>query len=200
MGTRVSTKRWNKGGCSRFCEMVPGELGNAGWPPIEVRGVGCPLTLKLRWMRLHSLRERRLATPGRLELPACGLGNRCSILLSYGVAPEKQILRTGWRRNRPRGHCAARPVWKTQKRRAPKGKRRRSMLRSAPSLVRNADDDGEDRGSHENCRPGRDGACRFGSFERAGGEFAAGGTDRFGRLAAARHRRRLKGWITWTDR
>src|SRR3954467_3807655 len=29
-----------------------------------------------------------MVTPGRLELPAYGLGNRRSILLSYGVTPE----------------------------------------------------------------------------------------------------------------
>ncbi len=27
-----------------------------------------------------------LASPERLELPTCGLGNRCSVLLSYGDA------------------------------------------------------------------------------------------------------------------
>lgn len=27
-----------------------------------------------------------LAIPGRLELPTFGLGNRCSVLLSYGTA------------------------------------------------------------------------------------------------------------------
>src|SRR3954471_1203464 len=34
----------------------------------------------------HSWDCRMLVTPGRLELPAYGLGNRRSILLSYGVA------------------------------------------------------------------------------------------------------------------
>ena len=34
-----------------------------------------------------------VVTPGRLELPAYGLGNRRSILLSYGVAQElRQLL------------------------------------------------------------------------------------------------------------
>ena len=28
----------------------------------------------------------KLAIPGRLELPTFGLGNRCSVLLSYGTA------------------------------------------------------------------------------------------------------------------
>jgi hypothetical protein len=27
----------------------------------------------------------RMVTPGRFELPTCGLGNRCSIHLSYGA-------------------------------------------------------------------------------------------------------------------
>ena len=33
-------------------------------------------------------REGSVAVPGRLELPTFGLGNRCSILLSYGTAPR----------------------------------------------------------------------------------------------------------------
>jgi hypothetical protein len=39
------------------------------------------------WMRI--LQEiGKMVTPGRLELPAYGLGNRRSILLSYGVMAE----------------------------------------------------------------------------------------------------------------
>jgi hypothetical protein len=34
-----------------------------------------------------------MVTPGRLELPAYGLGNRRSILLSYGVTQLDQLLR-----------------------------------------------------------------------------------------------------------
>jgi hypothetical protein len=30
-------------------------------------------------------REKTMAVPGRLELPTFGLGNRCSIRLSYGT-------------------------------------------------------------------------------------------------------------------
>ena len=38
-------------------------------------------------MRLGVVYIRRLAPRERLELPTCGLGNRCSVLLSYrGVA------------------------------------------------------------------------------------------------------------------
>src|ERR1019366_4611679 len=29
--------------------------------------------------------DQRMVTPGRFELPTCGLGNRCSIHLSYGA-------------------------------------------------------------------------------------------------------------------
>ena len=35
----------------------------------------------------------KMVTPGRLELPALGLGNRCSIRLSYGVAGA---MHTAW--------------------------------------------------------------------------------------------------------
>jgi hypothetical protein len=37
----------------------------------------------------------RMVTPGRLELPAYGLGNRRSILLSYGVPGEFQHFHPG---------------------------------------------------------------------------------------------------------
>ena len=39
----------------------------------------------------------RLATPGRLELPAYGLGNRRSILLSYGVCGYSNFFRSSFR-------------------------------------------------------------------------------------------------------
>src|SRR5262245_7767185 len=35
-----------------------------------------------------------LAVPGRLELPTFGLGNRCSIRLSYGTASWRETTRT----------------------------------------------------------------------------------------------------------
>lgn len=41
--------------------------------------------------QLWRFRGEELATPGRLELPAYGLGNRRSILLSYGVAGYSDI-------------------------------------------------------------------------------------------------------------
>jgi hypothetical protein len=47
---------------------------------------------------LSDLRQQagKLVTPGRLELPAYGLGNRRSIRLSYGVTPRniRELART----------------------------------------------------------------------------------------------------------
>jgi hypothetical protein len=50
-----------------------------------------------------------LATPGRLELPAYGLGNRRSILLSYGVATNDQYRIRFPRRNRDVADLARSP-------------------------------------------------------------------------------------------
>ena len=50
--------------------------------------------------------QRRLAVPGRLELPTFGLGNRCSILLSYGT---RLILRVFFKEAR-KGHPVFAPT------------------------------------------------------------------------------------------
>jgi hypothetical protein len=34
----------------------------------------------------------RMVAPGRVELPTFGLGNRCSIHLSYGAKAERTII------------------------------------------------------------------------------------------------------------
>jgi len=45
------------------------------------------------WQAAVRLRQQtgKVVTPGRLELPAYGLGNRRSILLSYGVSPAAEM-------------------------------------------------------------------------------------------------------------
>ena len=55
-------------------------------PLVEVRP-GLPVGLRSGHLLWH-LRQHTgdMVTPGRLELPAYGLGNRRSILLSYGVS------------------------------------------------------------------------------------------------------------------
>jgi hypothetical protein len=45
----------------------------------------------MRGQHIH----RCVAVPGRLELPTFGLGNRCSIRLSYGTARGAMYHRTG---------------------------------------------------------------------------------------------------------
>jgi hypothetical protein len=48
--------------------------------------------LLLQGAVLHDLQTRTMVAPGRFELPTSGLGNRCSIQLSYGAMSGKYSL------------------------------------------------------------------------------------------------------------
>ena len=68
---------------------------------------GCGRQVKNSWTgnaNKVAVTELCVVTPGRFELPTCGLGNRCSIHLSYGAT-------SGWERarRRPSGPRSAVP-------------------------------------------------------------------------------------------
>jgi hypothetical protein len=54
-------------------------------PPAASMGATTGINGALAYVRTLRSLAKSLVTPGRLELPAYGLGNRRSILLSYGV-------------------------------------------------------------------------------------------------------------------
>src|SRR6202167_3205798 len=57
------------------------------------------IAFAVRQRRINAV--KRMVTPARLELPTCGLGNRCSIHLSYGATCLSIGILHGYRRARP---------------------------------------------------------------------------------------------------
>jgi hypothetical protein len=43
------------------------------------------------WSKSHTFVAESMVTPGRFELPTNGLGNRCSIHLSYGATIRRDF-------------------------------------------------------------------------------------------------------------